>query len=198
MKYSIITISREHGSGGRLIAEKLSKKLGIPYYDKELIELTANGAGVSAEYVKHAEYKRNSSFLYNLYVSTNNLPVDDQVYITQSEAIKKLAEKGSCIIVGRCADYVLRERVDCLRTFVYAPIEHRIERMKNVYGEADVAVETILKKRDKYRAEYYNYYTNSHFRWGEQQNYHLLINSELGIEKACSLIITAFGQEEIR
>ena len=197
MNYSIITISREHGSGGRLIAEKLSEKLGIPCYDKEIIDLTAKGADISAKYVKNAENRKKLSFLYNLNINVNNLPIDDQIYVSQCNVIQALAQKGSCIIIGRCADYVLRERKDCLRVFVYAPLEQRVRRMKNTYGEANNAVEIVLNKCDKNRAEYYNYYANSEHPWGARQNYHLMIDTSIGIDEACTLILTAFQGEVI-
>lgn len=196
MKYSIITISREHGSGGRLIAKKLSEKLGIPMYDKELIELTTKETGISEEHIRDVEKKRNPSFLFNIYLNTQTLPLDDQIYIAQSNVIKELAEKGPCIIVGRCADYVLRDRKDCLRTFVYAPMEERIERMKDVYHESEMAVEKVLNQRDKMRAAYYNYHANSDYHWSEHQNYNLMIDSSMGIDLACMLIVRAYERGE--
>ncbi|QBE97313.1 AAA family ATPase [Blautia producta] len=196
MKYSIITISREYGSGGRLIAETLSQKLGIPCYDKRLIDLTAKGADVSAEYVKTAEDKR-PNILYNLCVTADNLPVDDQVYVSQCRVIQNIAQKGACIIVGRCADYVLHERTDCLRVFVYAPLKQRMERIMNVYGDTEHALEIVVKKRDKNRAEYYNYYANSEHRWGDRQNYNLMIDTSIGLNESCALILSAFNGEVI-
>lgn len=196
MKYSIITISREYGSGGRLIAETLSQKLGIPCYDKRLIDLTAKGADVSAEYVKTAEDKR-PNILYNLCVTADNLPVDDQVYVSQCRVIQNIAQKGARIIVGRCADYVLHERTDCLRVFVYAPLKQRMERIMNVYGDTEHALEIVVKKRDKNRAEYYNYYANSEHRWGDRQNYNLMIDTSIGLNESCALILSAFNGEVI-
>lgn len=196
MNYSIITISREYGSGGRLIAETLSQKLGIPCYDKRLIDLTAKGADVSAAYVKTAEDKK-PNILYNLSVTADTLPVDDQVYVSQCSVIRNIAQKGACIIVGRCADYVLHDRTDCLRVFVYAPPKQRMERIREVYGDTEHASEIVVKKCDKNRAEYYNYYANSKHRWGERQNYNLMVDTSIGLNESCALILSAFNGEVV-
>ena len=110
MSIPVITISREYGSGGRAIGEKLAKELGIPFYNKELILMAAKESGLSEEYIKKAEQQKSTSFLYGLYMGAQQLPMNDQIFLIQSKIIREIAEKGPCVIVGRCADYVLRER----------------------------------------------------------------------------------------
>lgn len=187
MKYPIITIGREHGSGGRLIAQKVAEKLGIPLYDKKLIRMIAADSGLSENYVESAEKKRTSSFLYNIYFDSNNLPVDDQLFITQSNIIKQVAQEGPCVIVGRCGDYVLRDRDDCLKVFIYAPVEERMERVTDVYGEKTNDAKKYLEKYDKQRASYYNRFTET--KWGDPHNYHLMLNSTIGIDTIADYIV---------
>lgn len=187
MKYPIITIGREHGSGGRLIAQKVAEKLGIPLYDKKLIRMIAADSGLSENYVESAEKKRTSSFLYNIYFDSNNLPVDDQLFITQSNIIKQVAQEGPCVIVGRCGDYVLRDRDDCLKVFIYAPVEERMERVTDVYGEKTNDAKKYLEKYDKQRASYYNRFTEA--KWGDPHNYHLMLNSTIGIDTIADYIV---------
>lgn len=195
MKYPVITIGREHGSGGRLIAEKVAQKLGIPLYDKKLIRMIAADSGFSEDYVESSETKRTSSFLYNIYFSSRHLPIDDQIYITQSNIIKDVAEKGPCVIVGRCADYVLREKEDCLKVFIYAPIEERVKRVRDVYRESTGDTKRYLEKYDRQRAAYYNRFTET--QWGEPHNYHLMLNSTVGLDEIADYIAQiALGEDK--
>lgn len=187
MKYPVITIGREHGSGGRLIAQKVAEKLGIPLYDKKLIRMIAEDSGLSENYVESAEKKRTSSFLYNIYFDSNNLPIDDQLFITQSNIIKQVAQEGPCVIVGRCGDYVLRDRDDCLKVFIYAPAEERMERVTNVYGEKTNDAKKYIEKYDRQRASYYNRFTEA--KWGDPHNYHLMLNSTIGIDTIADYIV---------
>ena len=181
MKYSVITIGREHGSGGRLLAQKIADALNIPLYDKKLIHLIASESGFSEKYVEQAETKHTSSFLYNLYFDSTNLPIDDQLFIAQSNVIKKAAAQSPCVIVGRCANYVLRKRTDCLNLFVYAPMEERIHRITEEYHEQvqNKDVQRYLEKYDKQRAAYYERFTGEH--WGDPHQYHLMVNSTVGL-----------------
>ena len=126
MEHVIITMAREYASGGSEIAQTVADKLGIPLYNKELITIAAKKSGLTEEAIAASENQRSSSLIYSLYMMGNTMPLADQVYILQSNVIKELAEKGSCVILGRCGDYVLRDRKDVLRTFVYAPLENRI------------------------------------------------------------------------
>ncbi len=130
MAHTVITVGREYGSGGRLIAQKAAEALGIPFFDRSIINMAAEETGLSADFIRRTEQQKTSSFLYNLYMSTQSLPVNDQVFIAQSEVIRRVAAEGPCIIVGRCADYVLRNQsdVDALNLFIHAPMEERIRR----------------------------------------------------------------------
>lgn len=189
---SIITISRQYGSGGRFIAKKLAEKLGIPYYDNELITLAAKNSGYSEAIFEKAEQLSTHSFLYSLSMFGSvdgiyGLPLSDKVFLAQSEVIKKVAEEGPCVIVGRCSDYVLKEYDNVINFFVYSDEAHKIERAVKYYGvEADKAV-SVLKNKDKKRAAYYNYYSSQ--RWGDAENYHLSLNSDaVGIDAAVDIL----------
>ena len=180
MNNYVITIGREHGSGGHMVARKLSELLGIPCYDKEMITLAAKDSGLSEEIIKLHEQKKTSSFLYSLQMSAHTLPISDMVYIAQSNVIKNLAKTESCIIVGRCADYILKDFENCFNIFVYAPFSHRMERVKNHYGCAEKNLERYITRKDRERADYYQF--NTHMKWGDYKNYDLMINSEAGID----------------
>ena len=196
MKKTVITISREHGSGGRMIAAELSKLLGIPYYDKQVIALAAEESGLPEAVILRNEQRKTSSFLYSLYMSTQVMPIPDRVYIAQQNVIKTLSERESCIIVGRCADYILRDDPDLFRVFIHAPLEERIKRVHEVYGTEDGNVEErnlekFILRKDKQRADFYNYCSG--MKWGHYKNYDLIINSTVGIETAAQIIKTALG-----
>ena len=195
MKYSIITIGREYGSGGRIIAKQVAETLGIAFYDKELIHLAAQKTGLSEEYISSsATHHKANKFFYNLIFSSDNLPVSDQLYIAETDIIKKVSDDGPCVIVGRCADYILRERQDCLKIFIHAPLEERIARAKNDYGISE-DIENFVQKTDKVRSAHYDYFTNQ--EWGKAQNYHMTINSTVGLDMAVKLIIAAATGEEV-
>ena len=195
MKYYIITIGREYGSGGRIIAKQVAETLGIAFYDKELIHLAAQKTGLSEEYISSsATHHKANKFFYNLIFSSDNLPVSDQLYIAETDIIKKVSNDGPCVIVGRCADYILREREDCLKIFIHAPLEERIARAKNDYGISE-DIENFVQKTDKERSAHYDYFTNQ--EWGKAQNYHMTINSTVGLDMAVKLIIAAATGEEV-
>ena len=183
----VITIARQHGSGGRLIGKRLAELLDIPYYDKELIFLTAKKTGFAADFVKEVEEKQNVSLLYSLYNATNTQSVYDQAQTAQFNVIRELAAKGSCVIVGRAADCILREDPDCVRVFVHAPLKERIRRATEEYKE-DMGgnAERTLQKKDKARATFYNVYST--YNWGDTRNYHLTLDSTIGIEKSAEVI----------
>lgn len=189
MKYPIITIAREHGSGGRIIAQMVSKKLDIPVYDKTIIDIAAQESGLSPEFIAEAEKRRSSTFIYNLYLSSTNVSIIDQVYLAQAHVIKKAAEEGPCIIVGRCGDYVLRDKKNLLRTFIYAPKEERMRRIVEEYKEDIDNPSAYVDKCDKQRSAYYNSFSD--LRWGDHRNYHLMIDSSLGLDLAAEFIIGA-------
>lgn len=179
MKHMIITIAREYGSGGRLIGQRLAEELNMPFYDKKLITLAAQESGFAEDFVAKTEQKKTFSFFYNLYMTSNELPAAEQVFLAQSQVIRKIAQEGSCVIVGRCADYILREFDNCLRVFVHAPLEWRIQCVRDIYHENVDNYADYLQKQDKNRAGYYNYFTQN--KWGKAQNYHLSIDSSIGI-----------------
>ena len=186
MNLPVITISREYGSGGRAIGEKLAKELGIPFYNKELILMAAKESGLSEEYIKKTEQMKSTSFLYGLYMGAQALPMNDQIFLVQSKIIREIAEEGPCVIVGRCADYILRERNDLLNVFIHAPLAFRAERAKTVYGKDAGNMEDFVKKQDKKRASFYNYFSQN--KWGDARHYHLAISSEYGVDFAVEVL----------
>lgn len=194
MHHFIVTVGREYGSGGSLIAKKLAQALSIPFYDKKLIEIAAKETGLSEAFIQEAEQRRTSSFLYNLSFSSRNLPVSDQVFIAESNVIKRVAAEGPCVVVGRCANYVLREREDCLRVFIHAPLASRLQRAKAEYGIPADEVQACVLRHDKARAAYYNYFTTG--RWGKCQDYDITLNSALGIDTAAEVLLALVKRKE--
>lgn len=186
MGYRIITIGRQFGSGGHEIGEQLADKLGISFYDMALIELAADFGNVDASQLKKADEKRPGSLLYTLYEDSNaktgyHLPVQDAMYNLQSGVIRDLAEKESCVLVGRCADYILKGRKDTISVFIYADMEYRTDRicLRNHCSKKEAV--SLIKKTDKNRSYYYNYYTDQ--KWGSMGSYDLSLNSsKLGID----------------
>ena len=186
MSIPVITISREYGSGGRAIGEKLAKELGIPFYNKELILMAAKESGLSEEYIKKAEQQKSTSFLYGLYMGAQQLPMNDQIFLIQSKIIREIAEKGPCVIVGRCADYVLRERKDLLSVFIHAPLSFRAQRAQKVNEKTASNIVYFVKKKDKKRAAFYNYFSQN--KWGDARHYHLAISSVYGVDFAVEVL----------
>lgn len=193
---TIITIGREFGSGGREIGEKLAKELGIPFYDKQIISLAAKKSGISEELFAENEDKVTSSFLYSIatgmyfmgsHVSpVSEMPLSDKLFFVQSDIIKEVAQKGSCVIVGRCADYVLKEVPNCFHVFIYAPMDFRKKRAVEKYGVDAKFCEDTLRKADKKRASFYNYYSSQ--KWGRTGNYDICLSSAIGIEQSVALL----------
>ena len=203
MTKKIITISRAFGSGGRTIGKEVAQRLGIPYYDKELVEAVAKESGFHADFIEEAgEYAPvSSSFLFSIAVSPNpmsmvhTMSMADQLFVYQTNVIRDLAEKGPCVIVGRCADYILREREDALHVFIHADMKHRAERIVRLYGETKQTPEKRLTDKDTKRKVYYKHYTNRN--WGDAQNYHLCLNSGLiGVEKCVDIIVDVANMYE--
>ena len=190
MKHIVITIGREYGSGGRLIAKKLSEDMGITFYDKQLISDVAKKTGFSEHFIRNAEHHRpTNSFLYDLYTSVQTPSVPDQVFIAQAKVIKEAAARESCVIVGRCADYILRDQLNCLKVFVNAPLDQRIRRAREEYGVQEANLESFVIRQDKARASYYNYFATG--RWGQSREYDLCVNSRIGIDTAVKVIKAA-------
>ena len=188
----VITISREFGSGGREIGIKLAEKLNIPFYDKELISMAAKQSSFAEHVLESAEEKAPDFFAYSVY-SVYSMPMSDQVFLMQSKIIKQLAEKGPCIIVGRCADYVLKE-MGSVNIFIYADIKSRIERkIKQNIGVAPEKMEEHIRSVDKKRKKYYTHYTGQN--WGLAENHHLCVNStEIGIDGCVEVILSYLSQ----
>lgn len=191
----IVTISREYGSGGRLIGELVAKKLGIAFYNRNLIDLTAKRSGLAEGYIEKWEERVSSRFIWNPVISARNAGTghvqryysnEDKMFITQSNIILELAEK-SCVIVGRCADYVLRDHPDCINVFIRSDMEHRMKRLVSEYGISSEKAAEAAANTDRGRANYYNHYTS--VRWGDSKHYHLVIDSGLfGVEESADLI----------
>lgn len=191
----VITVGRQYGSGGREIGTMLAEKLGIAYYDDMLLKEAAKESGL-CEDLFHSFDERPKSFLYSIAMdpysfSMNHVTakgnIEQQVYLATYETIKKLADKGPCVLIGRCADYALKDRDDVINIFITAPLENRIER---VARRNDISLEEAkdrIKKTDKSRASYYNYYSSKD--WGEAKSYDLCIDSSLlGIEGTVELL----------
>lgn len=189
----IITISREFGSGGRTIGRETAKQLGIPCYDRELIEKIAERTGYAQACIEEeGEYASgSSSFAYGfLGRGQDGLCNADRIWFAQKRVIEELADQGDCVIVGRCADYILRDRQSCLNVFIFADMAFRADRIVRLYGESRIRPEKRLNDKDKRRKLNYKYFTDR--EWGRRENYHLCIDSGfLGIEKASSLIVSA-------
>ena len=190
MKHIVITIGREYGSGGRLIAKRLSEEMGITFYDKQLITEVAKKTGFSENFIRDTEHQRpTNSFLYDLYTTVAPPSVPDQVFIAQAKVIKAAAARESCVIVGRCADYILREEPHVLKVFVNAPLDQRIKRAREEYGVTEANLESYVIRQDKARASYYNYFATG--RWGQSREYDLCVNSRIGIDTAVKVIKAA-------
>lgn len=194
MKNRIITISREFGSGGRTIGKETAAKLGIPCYDEELIEKIAQKSGFAEAYVKErGEYAVTGSWFGNTLAGRdfNGHSMQDELWNTQRAVILDLAEKGPCVIVGRCADFILKDTADCLTVFIHASMEKRADRIVRLYGEREDAPEKRLADKDKRRKAYYQQYTDT--EWGAAKNYHLALDSgALGIERCIQLIVDLY------
>lgn len=186
MKNRVITISREFGSGGRTIGKQVAQELGIPCYDNELIKQIAVESGFDEHYIRDSE-DSTGGFLSNLANRSFGPTNEDYLWKVQYKIITELALKGPCVIVGRCADYILRDTADCLRVFIHADMKFRAERIVQVYGERDASPEQRLKEKDKRRAAYHRFYTD--MKWGHAQNYDITLNSgTLGIDKCVEIV----------
>lgn len=192
MKQGIITISREFGSGGRTIGKAVARKLGIPCYDAELITEMAKQSGFAEDYVREAGEYAPGGLLNSMFTSRAGGPTNEDIlWQIQCNIVAQLAKKGPCVIVGRCGDYILRDRPDVLKVFVHADMAFRAKRIVEVYGQREESPEQRLKDKDKRRSTYYRFYTGR--KWGQLDTYDLMLNSGvLGIEKCTELICTIF------
>jgi cytidylate kinase len=194
---TVITIGRQFGSGGRVIGEKLAESYGIKYYDRELLARAAKESGFCEEILLNHDERPTNSFLYNLVIDTYSfgynsssfvdMPISQKVFLAQFDTIKKVAEEGPCVIVGRCADYALENRTNVINLFIYADHDYKVKRIMEQYDLDESKAVDMITKKDKQRQSYYNYYTNK--KWGKAESYDLCINSAiLGIEGSVKLI----------
>lgn len=196
-KHFVITIGREFGSGGREIGMALAKKLGVKCYDKELLAITAKESGLSEEILKSLDERPTNSFLYSLVMDTYamgystssyiDMPLNQKAFMAQYDTIKSLADQESCVIVGRCADYALKDRDDCYTVFIKASMDAKIKRVSRIYDLSEDKAKDLIVKNNKKRANYYNFYANR--KWGDSRTYDLCLDSSvLGIEKTVELL----------
>ncbi len=189
MTGKIITISRQFGSGGRSIAEMTAQKLGMQKYGREIIEQIAARSGFAEDYVNEQSESADAGGIFGAIASTDYYESSNRIAIwtEQCKVIREMADKGPCVFIGRCADYVLKQDYDLLRVFIYADMEYRADRIVRVYGQSDVKPEKRLKEKDKRRAAYYEIYTDQKF--GDPKNYDLCLNSgRIGLEESAELI----------
>lgn len=204
---TIITIGRQAGSGGKEIGQKLAEQLGIQFYDKELLERAAKESGLCEELFKNHDERPTKSFLYSLVMDTysygytgaafSDMPINHKLFLAQFNAIKKIADEGPCVMVGRCADYALDDNENALSIFIHAKMEDRVSRVSKLRDMTPAKTKDMLQKTDKQRASYYNYYTNK--KWGDANSYDLCINSSVwGIDGTVELIKQAIKEKEER
>ena len=183
MKDVIICIGRQYGSGGRFIGKLLAEKLNIPCYDKEIIIESSKKSSINKDIIETND-EVSSNLIYSVF--QNGMPINQQVFLAQFEAIKEIANQGPCVIVGRCADYVLEDRDNVVSIFITAPMEERIKRAVEFYNFDSAKAIKAIKKVDKKRKDYYNFYTNR--KWGDASNYDLTLNSKIGVDKCVDVI----------
>ena len=202
MEKRIITISREFGSGGRSIGREVAAKLGIPFYDSELVEKIALETGFAPSFVEeHGEHAPSASRLSYAFAHAgvpgvmNGMSAADFLWSIQCSVILQLAEQGPCVIVGRNADYILKDRPDVLHTYIHADMDYRADRIVRLYGESEKSPEARLAEKDKRRRVHYQHYTGR--TWGTAQNYDLCLNSgHLGIDTCVEIVLSAVKSAE--
>ena len=198
MDQVVITIARQYGSGGRTVGKMLAERLGISFYDKQIIQMASDESGIDVKLfgkVEAGDKVKSSLFgsKDSIYKGGLHQPgskdfiSDENLFNYQAKVVNDLAEKESCVIVGRCADFILQDRTDCLKVFVHADMKFRADRIVRVYGEREKSPEARLKEKDKRRAAYYRFYTD--MKWGDVANYHIALDSGvIGIEKSAEII----------
>ena len=196
MDHRVIAISREYGSGGREIGEKVARKLSVSFYDKVLLQLAAERSGLTPEFMERSEERASSSFLFSLATATHaassffyqyNAPASDQAFFAQASVIRDIADREDCVIIGRSADHILREYPRCVKVFLYAPLEKRIQRAVEEYDVPQKEAADRIAKVDKGRANYYRHYSGE--TWGDTRTHDLCINTAMsGIDGAVDLI----------
>lgn len=208
MKNFVVTIGREFGSGGMDVGRMLSERLGVKVYDKELLQMAAKESGLCEEIFHNHDEKPTNSFLYSLVMDTYSvsgytassyldMPLNHKIFLAQFDTIKNLAQKESCIIVGRCADYALAEHKNCLNVFIHADKDFRIHHLMEEYQWTADKARDMIAKTDKKRASYYNYYSSK--KWGDARGYHLTLDSSsLGIEGCGEMILKCLEIKKMR
>ena len=206
MKYQpIITVGRQYGSGGRYVARLLAEKLDIPFYDKELLAEASRDSGICQELLESYDEKQGKNLLFSLISGAQprgetgamymDMPLNHKIFLAQFDTIRRIADEGPCVIVGRCADYVLRDHPNVINIFIKASKEERIRRIVDIYGIDPADAEESIRKADKQRASYYNYYATG--TWGSVDNYHLCVDTGvMGIEGAVDLICKSIEVRE--
>ena len=201
---SVITIGRQYGSGGRIIGRMLAERLEVPYYDKELLTEAAKQSGICEELFENLDEKPTRSLLFSLVTSIQSgraegsmymdMPLNHRVFLAQFDAIRRIASEGPCVLVGRCADYVLRDHPNLISVFIKADMSARVARA--IERGADPAkAEDFVRKQDKQRASYYNYYSTT--TWADITNYDICVDSSrLGYEGACDLLVDFIAMRE--
>ena len=199
----LVTVSREYGSGGRIIGRLIAEKLGVPFYDKEIIDMAVEKSGLSREVIETAELRAKSNFTYTLSSAINfgdglagdAISMNEKLFITQYDIISQIGDLGEGVIVGRCADYILKDMPGVTNVFVHAEIEDRIRRCMEVYGDDETRIKEKIATYDKARANYYNYHTCQ--KWGHYSNYNLSINSSYISEEAAADLVVEYINKRI-
>ena len=186
MANSIITISRQYGSGGREVGQKLAERLGIGFYDKEIITMLAKESGLSEETVKNWAEKEVSGFFYGINAARGIIPIPDRIFSARRKVLNELADKESCVIVGSCGDYILKGRENVRNFFIYAPVEFRKKRAQEVYGDDLASHPNLIKRKDEERSDYYSHFTS--YKFGDYKNYDACFNTAIGIDNVVDLI----------
>ena len=197
---TIITISRQYGSGGRFVGKLLADELGIPFYDKEIIAMASEDTGFAQDFIKENEQKMRGLTTFGITPGmwsgnlVNNFEnMESKIYACEADVIDKIAQKGACVIVGRCADYLLKDKYKCLNVFIHADMPSRVERVINVFERTDdpKRSERIIKENDRMRARHYRYYTDS--EWGDAKSYHITLNTTaIGVENCAKILKEAY------
>lgn len=200
----LITIGRESGSGGRRVGVSVAEKLGIQCYDNQLIDVAANISGLAQNVISGHEEKTQRSFLYTLFSGSsysshthidNSMPLEQKVFLAEYNAVKEIAERESAVIVGRCSDYALYKNPALISVFVYCNREERVKHVMETYGYSEKEADAFVKKTDKERQSYYEFYTGK--KWGDRQNYDLMIDrTKIGIDGAANIIVN-FVKEKL-
>lgn len=195
MSYNIVTIEREYASGGKQIGQMVAEKLGVPCYSEQILQMAAQRCGTTPEYIEHLEETTTNSLLYSLHVigrmpsADAGVTLTDELAIAESEVIRELAAKGSCVIIGRCGASVLRERADVLSAFIHADLDFRRTRALEEYGISPAEADDVLRRFDKRRSNYYKAYANK--AWKDITGYHLMLDSgKLGLERCAETILS--------